>query len=313
MGRLARAEPAPPPRYLRGYGLVEAPLERCVEQILTARLHGRPVAEPATDAGVSAPLDAGRDDAVAYLSVLTHPEMRRVLFAVNPRWTAVLNNRRDGSDFANDQHVFAQACQARTCRVVDSPSRIATVGPYKVRMEYPARIFDLQDAGGQTLRSVTCALDGSRWTFATHGAPLPAEADFPYGARRKSDRFTSEHLQSLVAAIGAGPPVAAAFERAERFVLTGIPRSPDHLVDVSAPADVDDPAYGYFRRGLSWVPHMRTHAESVVIDMTCAVLLNPTREPDARPHLRAARKHLGRKTYERVAAEAERLLRASGG
>ena len=174
------------PRYLSGYGLVEVPLERCVERLLGGEVHGRPVGEPAEVDGVDEPLHSTRGQAIAYLNALTHPEMRRVLFAVNDRWTAVVNNRRDGSDFENDQHLFAAICRARTCRVVDRPGRIDTVGAYKVRQEYPARIFVLADADGRTVRSVTCALDGDRWVFETSGTPLAAEADFPYTARRKT-------------------------------------------------------------------------------------------------------------------------------
>ena len=301
------------PRYLSGYGLVEAPLERCIERLVGGEVHGRSVGEPAEVDGVDEPLHSTRAQAIAYLNALTHPEMRRVLFAVNDRWTAVVNNRREGSDFDNDQHLFAALCRARTCRVVDRPGRIDAVGTYKVRQEYPARIFVLADADASTARSVTCALDGDRWVFETSGTPLAAEADFPYTARRKRDRFTSEHLQQLVVAIGAAPPVADAFASAERFVLTAIPRPGHRDVEFCTPEEADDPADGYFRRGLGWVPHMKTHAESLVWDMTRATLLNPDREPDARPYLRAARKQLGGKAFKRVSAEAEEHLRRSGG
>lgn len=299
-------------RRLTGYGLVEAPLDRCVERLLTPDADGRPIAAPAADAPVTDPLHATRDEAVAFLSVLTHPATRRVLLAVNDRWTAVVTNLRDGSDVADDQPRLGAACRARTCRVVDTPDLTRTVhGRFAARVSSPARIFDLRDEHGRTIRSVACALDGSRWTFETSGTPLAAEADLPYDARRKRDRFTSAHLHRLVASLGAGPPIADAFAVATRFVLTTIPGAV--ASDTCTPADADDPAYGYLRRGLGWVPHLETHAESVVWDLTRAVLLNPAREPEARPHLRAARRRLGRREFARVTAEAEQHLRRDGG
>lgn len=46
--------------------------------------------------------------AVAYLDRLTHPTTRWVLFALTDRWTAVINNLRDGSDFADDAVLVAR-------------------------------------------------------------------------------------------------------------------------------------------------------------------------------------------------------------
>jgi hypothetical protein len=306
------------PRYLSGYGLLERPLELCVERLVGAELGERSVVGLAGAGEANGdPLDRSRREATAYLNHLTHPATRHVLFAVTERWTAVVNNERDGSDFADHQWWFGRLCGAQSCRVVDQEGGSRRVGEYLVRQHYPARIFELADADGVTVRSVHCALDGDRWDFGTSGMPLPAEAGFAYTARRKRDRFTSENLQTLLRSLGVWPPVHHAFEAADRFVLLA-ERLKNTLwaaeveADACTPEQADDPAYGYFRRGLSWVPHMHTHAESVVWDMTRAVLLNPDFEPQVRPYLQAARRQLGRAQFERVSDEVAAHLRQSG-
>jgi hypothetical protein len=294
-----------------GYGLVEMPVESVVERLLGDEAARCRFGELAGGAAGAGPANATGDEAIAYLNVLSQPVTRQVLFAVNGQWSAIVNNHRDGSDFANDHGVVSDLCRARTCRVVDAPELTCMVGDFKVRQSYPARIFELRDPEGRTTRSVTCILDGDRWAFETHGSPLAAEADFPYTARRKRDRFGPEHLHRLVDSIGAGPWIVDAFSAAERFVLVSVPIA-NRPVEVCTPDEADDPAYGYFRRGLGWVAHMETHAESVVWDMTRAILLSPARERDARPHLLAARKQLGSKVFKRISAEAEMHMRSSG-
>jgi hypothetical protein len=73
---------------------------------------------------------ASRHEAVAHLSHLTHPPTRHVLLAVNEQWTAVLNNNRTGSDFADYQGWFGRLCDARTVRVVDSEDATRRIGDY---------------------------------------------------------------------------------------------------------------------------------------------------------------------------------------
>jgi hypothetical protein len=273
---------------------------------------------PGADETDGDPLDSARRDATGYLSHLTHPATRHVLFAVNHRWTAVVNNEREGSDFADSQWWFGRLCGARSCRVVDDEGQVRRVRGYRVRDSFPARIFELAESDGSTVRSVHCTLDGDRWDFGTSGSPLPAESAFAYSARRKRDRFTSENLQTFLCSLGVVPTVHHAFETADRFVLLAERlKDPLWAADVEAesctPAQADDAGYGYFRRGLTWVPHMASHAESVVWDMTRAVLLSPDLESEARPYLDAARKQLGRAQFERSSAEVAEHLRRTGG
>jgi hypothetical protein len=79
------------------------------------------------------------------------------------------------------------------------------------------------------------------------------------------------------------------------------------------PEQADDPGYGYFARGRGFAAHLRTHAESVVGDMTRATLLNPGLMDDARPYLEAARDQLGPAEFSRLTVQAEMTLRRSGG
>ena len=67
-----------------------------MERLDGAELGGRGVLS--LDAAVST-----RDRATSHVSHLTHPATRLALFAVNDRWTAVVDNLREGSDFADNQ------------------------------------------------------------------------------------------------------------------------------------------------------------------------------------------------------------------
>jgi hypothetical protein len=77
--------------------------------------------------------------------------------------------------------------------------------------------------------------------------------------------------------------------------------------------EADNPGVAYLERGLGWVPHMATHAQSVVADLTKAALLDPTLRDRVDPHLRSARRRLGEAEFERLTAQAEVELRRRGG
>jgi hypothetical protein len=202
---------------------------------------------PGADETDGDPLDSARRDATGYLSHLTHPATRHVLFAVNDRWTAVVNNEREGSDFADSQWWFGRLCGARSCRVVDDEGQVRRVRGYRVRDSFPARIFELAESDGSTVRSVHCTLDGDRWDFGTSGSPLPAESAFAYSARRKRDRFTSENLQTFLCSLGVVPTVHHAFETADRFVLLA-ERLKDPLWAADVEAESCTPAQARRRR-----------------------------------------------------------------
>ena len=92
-------------------------------------------------------------------------------------------------------------------------------------MSYEARIFELRDAEGASIRTVACMDDGGRWTFETSGHASPIESTFPYDAKRKSARFTFQHLCALVRECGLAVPDATDFQNAGRYVLYEIARA----------------------------------------------------------------------------------------
>ena len=298
------------PRYLSGYGLIELPLSDCIERLDGVELlGGSTLRRPQMTAG-------SRDDAIQYLDHLTVPATRWVLFAAGARWTAVLTNLREGSDFADRYRGIADVCRARTCRVVDKPGVRQRVGEFEVRMAYPARIFELAEprpSVSVVVRSIAAALDGDRWVFETSGEPLLVEERFTYDARLKRDRFTTENLNALLASLGVAVPVAEAFASAESVWLLAEEFGAEYRSFIEAwactTAQADDPGFGYFNRALGWVPHMDTHAESVVWDLTKAILLSPGLAGETQPYLDEARQHLGDARFDEEAQAAEAALR----
>ena len=64
------------------------------------------------------------------------------------------------------------------------------------------------------------------------------------------------------------------------------------LEHACTPEQRDDPAFGYYLRGLGYAKHMNTHASSVIADFERAILLNPDYEPLVRDYLARARRVL---------------------
>lgn len=293
------------PRYLQGYGLVEMPAGECA-----VRLDGMPHGNRTC---LRRSGSATTETASRYLRELSHPATRFALVPVSERWTAVVTNQRDGSDFADYVHPVTRRLHTRVCRVVDAdPGPPQHVGPYRVRTGYPARIFELHDPSGP-IRTIACILDGSNWVFETSGAPLPAEAEFDYSAVRKKDRLTSENLHALEQWLGIDSPVPDAFAKAGHVHL--FENTWRHwwqrgrTATTCTTEQADDPGYGYLERGLGWARHMNTHASSVVLDLTRATLLSPHLRDQAQLHLAAARELLGESEFQRLSAEADASLR----
>jgi hypothetical protein len=114
------------------------------------------------------------------------------------------------------------------------------------------------------------------------------------------------------------PRVPDAFAAADRFHLVDERLRSRRWrrrveADACTPEQADDPGYAYLQRGLGWVPHMRTHASSVVWDLTRAILLSPGLHDQAQPHLDAARRRLGDAEFRRLSAEVAEHLRRRGG
>jgi hypothetical protein len=277
------------PLVLHGYGLVEARFESVVDAFDSMRLAGRALA-------VVDRLGVDADAALGFLSVRSHPATRLMLVDLGD-WTGVLTNGRNGSDFDDHQHWVAASLHRTTIRVVDADERWWHRGHLRERLGYEGRIIEVRDASGGLVRSIACADDGERWTFEAAGKPYPIEATFDHSARRKRDRFTRANLHALLQEIGPGPLTAAAFRGAAQFALVAERIADDAWrarveADACTVADADDPALAYLRRGMSFVPHMATHATSVVADLEKALRLDPTLEPRVRAYLDEAERTL---------------------
>lgn len=278
------------PLVLHGYGLVEATLEATTEGFGS---HAR--ADQSQMHLVT--VTSSASSALEYLGIRTQPATRLVVVDLGP-WTAILTNHLNGSDFADHQFWAGRSLRVRTIRVVDSEARWWKRDGLRERLGYEARVFQLHGPEDAVIRSIACADDGGRWIFEIEGEPLPIEASFEYDALRKKDRFTRQNLRDVLTAVGPGPLTERTFLEAPRFALLA-----ERIADadwrkrVGAAAcsleEADDPAHGYFVRGMSYVPHIATHATSVIADFERAIRINPAYEPRIRGYLRDAHRIAG--------------------
>lgn len=277
------------PKALRltdGFGLALAPLDVCRSQLDGWTIGSRSIVSV---------LSKTRDfnEAATFLSQLTHPATRHVMIPLGEA-TLFTNNARSGPSFADHTVHVSTRLHTRAARIVDMPARFWSDGTHRERQCYEARILEVYDDGA-CIRSIVCVDDGGRWVFESSGDPLPIEEGFDYQARRKKDRLTSGNLRALVAAYGLPYPDLDAFLRAGEYVLLH-----ERLLNAEWERQVeslactreqrDDPAFGYYQRGLTWVEHIDTHAESVIADFERAVRLNPAYEPLVEKHLKRARR-----------------------
>jgi hypothetical protein len=89
-------------------------------------------------------------------------------------------------------------------------------------------------------------------------------------------------LHQLISSCGLPVVTSDTFLSASEYSLFDIP---GFRAETCTIAEADDPAYGYYRRGLTWVPHMATHASSVIADFERCIRLNPDYEPKVREAL----------------------------
>ena len=272
-------------RLTDGLGLVARPLDECQRGLDGWRLGQRSlwsILRPSHDF----------QEVISFLSHLTYPATRHVMVPFD-NVTVFINNQLAGSDFADHALILCTRLGARTARAVDTPSRSWSAGTEREVLTHEARIVEVyQD--GNLLRSVTCMNDGGRWIFDCAGEPQPVEQSFDYQARRKRDRFTPANLKALLEAFGFPLPDLDALASVGHYVLVReqlLNSAYAERVEAGActPAQRDDPAFGYYQRGLGWVEHMQTHAESVVADFERAVRLNPDYGPLVEEHLVHAR------------------------
>jgi len=264
-------------RFLEGYGLAECPIVECASNLtkrrgkFDARLR---LVERVVDL----------ETAVKFVSTLTVPDSRHVAVAA-ANWTVFINNARNGSDYHNYTRSFPLYLDARFARIVSRPGKTWNNNAIRLKLQYAATIFELYDRRGDSIRSVCCMDDGGRWTFDEGGDPHPVEATFPYQNKKKRERFTSKELARLAASFGLPEVTTETFENAESFYLF---ECDVHIISTCSITDAQDPAFGYYERGLGWVKYLNTHASSVIADFERCLQINPNYEPKVRPFLNQA-------------------------
>jgi len=272
---------------LGGFGLVEARYEHCVqalgdEEITVTRSDLKEVDR------VSDP-----SKALAFFSTYTFPATRHILFPAGEGWTGIVNNSKNGSDFNDYGMGWSRAMRSRALRVVDRPPKVWNRGSLRVVMNYEARIIELYEGGAYPLRAITCANDGGRWVWHVSGDPLPVEAGFRYSSRKVKDRFTRENLRSFLTSLSAPPLDPEAFLRSKSFSLVEETyRSGEWMGRIRGAActesELDNPAHGYYQRGLGWMEHLGTHFSRAIADFEKALEIDPGYEEKIRPHLERA-------------------------
>jgi hypothetical protein len=290
-------------RLTTGYGLIQLPFS-----VLADRLAGF---EPGGSEVWLFTRPENGAAALGQLIPLSHPARRYLVVPIGSSWCAVVDNGRDGPEFADFQRWIEPWSDVVTVRVVDQSAKTVVANGFRERMAWEARILEIR--GPQLRRSITCANDGGRWVFERAGDPLPIEAGFPYEARRKADRFGSAQLGAVLDYLGARPLSAADLLDAKQLLILTI-TDRDPLVQQRMERsdctleEAEDPAFGYWLRATTWIDHLETHAESAVFDLARAVALNPSYAKRARPHLKRARSVLGARAYEDAMGQAMSLL-----
>lgn len=262
-------------RFLSGQGIANLPFQECAESLV----------RPHVDHGELFFL-TDRTNSVArvleWLSILSVPASRHVAFAASDEHTVMVNNHRNGSDYADSTTWLAKHLAAPCVRILNREGKLWRRGDRRIQMQYAAILFELYDSNGDIIRSVTCSDDGGHWSFNQAGSPHPIELDFPYKSRKIRDRFQTDHLNRLIQAFGFPLITPETMLTAESFLLL---ERPGPTADSCTLAEADDPAYLYFRRGMNWVPHIETHATSVIADFEMCVELNPSYESKVRQHI----------------------------
>jgi hypothetical protein len=267
-------------RFLEEYGLVAASFERCVAAFTKGYIRCNELVKTVAEA----------DDGIHYLAEFTPPVTKYAIVALNRDWSLFLSNKTTGS-FADDAPHLARQLKVPVYRVVDRPPRIWKQGGLRGIMSYEARIFSSYDAEGNEEKSVYAMLDGDRWAWESTGPKYAIEETFDYSAKGKRYRFTSDNLRSLLRSLSAPVPTVEDVSNAPALALI---KAPGKSQTVITRKQLDDPAFGYYERGMGYVPHMQTHASSVIHDFEKAIQINPEYEPKVRNYLEEAHRIVAR-------------------
>jgi hypothetical protein len=272
-------------RFLEEYGLVATSLEKSLA-VFTQNRASSGFQEKSVKSNELVRTVTKAEDAIRFLAEFTPPVTKHVLVALNPDWSLFLSNRTTGS-FADDAFHLARQLKVPVYRVADVPPRIWKRDALRVVMSYEARIFISYDAEGNEGKSVCAMQDGDRWVWESTGPRYAIEETFDYSAKGKRYRFTSDNLRTLLRSLNAPVPSVEDVLKASKLALIKAPGKSQNIITRK---QLDDPAFGYYRRGMGYVPHMQTHASSVIHDFEKAIQINPEYEPKVRDHLKEARR-----------------------
>lgn len=149
-------------------------------------------------------LDGGFMSDIGRLLPLTSVERRRFIFVpTRSDWIAYLDNGHQGTDAFSHVSYLAEKL---SCDAVRS-----TYIPEGYEGRYPATILEIfgpvKTDFLNSVRSISAALDGSKWTFSAEGQVQPFEDVGAYSNRTVRNRFTGDMLASYLNSLGI-----AAFE-----------------------------------------------------------------------------------------------------
>jgi hypothetical protein len=182
----------------RAIGFAEVPFDVAVESHVRWRkghAHGLKIST------VQGPLG----QALLSLDPLSAPRTRELVLETRSGWTALFDNSIGGGDPGGFCSNIVRTHHCRAVMVSCSPNTIKRVGD-KWFGEYGAVQFALlgpeEGEYHHLVRRIELTNDGNRWEFEQLGEVQPFEQPERYLARKKTDRFTPEMLESYCAALG---------------------------------------------------------------------------------------------------------------
>src|SRR5215211_1636274 len=278
-------------RFLEGFGLANAPLERCLDALTRVPDENAFRLPGGFDRYQHVRTCREAEHALHFLGEFTPPVVKHVLMQLDPKWTLCLDNSLPGPGFADDGPSLAQRTRVRVLRIANTPSRIWKRDQLREVMSDEARIFAVSSPTGAAEKAILAMKDDDRWSWHNSGPRYPVEETFDYAAKRVKDRFTEANLRQIIESMGAPMPTVEGILATTKFVLLKSPGQPERSITWE---ELDDPAYRYYQCGLGYVPHIKTHASSVVASFERAVRINPAYEPKVRAHIEAAKAILQR-------------------
>lgn len=131
---------------------------------------------------------------------LTDLHLRFLFVPTKTNWTAYFDNGWRGADPASVTSYLAEEIGCLGIRAAWEPHTLK--GDHG---QFGAAVFEVYDRPNPILnvrRSVALIHDGYKWDFETSGEPFPFEQTERYKARRKTDRFTPEMLDTYLKELG---------------------------------------------------------------------------------------------------------------